>query len=102
MTNATVLVAGATGRLGREVVEELKARGHRVRALARSARRLDALRDVADELCVANALDPRSLPAALSGVDGVFSCLGASVIPMPCYGRLGFSDIDFPANKNLI
>jgi uncharacterized protein YbjT (DUF2867 family) len=102
MEQGIVLVAGATGRLGTEVVRELKSRGERVRALARSARRLEQLRALADELCVADAMNPASLPPALAGVDRVFSCLGASVIPMPQYGRETFSRIDYPANKNLI
>jgi hypothetical protein len=38
---ARVLVAGATGYLGRFVVQELKARGHHVRALARTPEKLD-------------------------------------------------------------
>lgn len=102
MGQPVVLVAGATGRLGWEMVRELKERGCRVRALGRSARRLEALGGTADELCVADALAPATLPAALKGVDRVFSCLGASVIPLPQYGRRSFSQIDYPANRNLI
>jgi uncharacterized protein YbjT (DUF2867 family) len=102
MSNPTVLVAGATGSLGREVVRALKARGERVRALGRSARRLEALRGLADEFYPADALDARSLPPALEGVDRVFSCLGASVIPMLHYGRRSFSQVDYPANRNLV
>ena len=97
-----VLVAGATGALGREVVRELKARGQRVRALGRSPRRLEPLRGLADELCVADALDPRTLPPAFEGVDRVFSCMGASVIPMPRYGRKTFTAVDYPGNQALV
>jgi uncharacterized protein YbjT (DUF2867 family) len=102
MTPRCVLVAGATGRLGREIVRELKGRGYRVRALGRSTARLEALRDVADELCVADALDPATLPAAVENVDQIVSCLGASVIPLPQYGRRAFTRLDYPANRNLI
>ncbi|HTE19715.1 MAG TPA: SDR family oxidoreductase, partial [Armatimonadota bacterium] len=102
MTKGTVLVAGATGRLGIEVVQELKARGERVRALGRSPRRLEALRGLADELCVADALNGGALGPAFMDVDRVFSCLGASVIPMPRYGRETFTQVDTPANRNLV
>src|SRR5437868_3404955 len=102
MPDSLVLVAGASGRLGLEVVRELKARGQRVRALGRSARRLEALRGLADDLCAADALRSESLAPAFEGVDRVFSCLGASVIPLPQYGRRSFSQIDTPANRNLI
>jgi len=98
----TVLVAGATGKLGLEVVGALKQRGDRVRALGRSARKLESLRGLADELYVADALDASTLPGALDGVDRVFSCLGASVIPLPCYGGKTFTQIDYPANRNLL
>jgi uncharacterized protein YbjT (DUF2867 family) len=97
-----VLVAGATGKLGYEVVRQLKSRGERVRALGRSQSRLEALGGVADDLYVADALDPSTLPGALVGVDRIFSCLGASVIPIPKYGGATFTKIDYPANRNLV
>jgi uncharacterized protein YbjT (DUF2867 family) len=102
MTPRCVLVAGATGRLGREIVSELKRRGYRVRALGHNPARLDTLRGVADELYVADALDPATLPAAMENVDQIVSCLGASVIPLPQYGRRAFTRLDYPANRNLI
>lgn len=98
----TVLVAGASGRLGCEVVGELKRRGERVRALGRDPGRMEGVRDLADEVCVVDALRPETLPAAFEGADRVFSCLGASVIPMPRYGGRTFSRVDYPANRNLI
>jgi uncharacterized protein YbjT (DUF2867 family) len=60
------------------------------------------LRGLADELFAADALDASTLAPALQGVDRVFSCLGASVIPRLGYGRRTFTEIDYPANRNLI
>jgi len=97
-----VLVAGATGRLGTEVVRELRRRGAAVRALARSARRAEPLRGLADQVCLGDALRPETLAPAFAGVDRVFSCVGASVIPLPQYGRRPFTAVDVPANRNLI
>ena len=54
-------VAGATGYLGGFVVRELKARGHFVRALARSPRKLDSLQDSLDEIAEAEVTRPESL-----------------------------------------
>jgi len=102
MSDKWVLVAGATGRLGREVVREFKARGQRVRALVRSPQRAAGLAELADEVCIADALAPATLPAAFEGVRRVFSCVGASVIPMPQYGWKTFTAVDYPANRNLI
>ncbi|MFN3652123.1 MAG: SDR family oxidoreductase [Armatimonadota bacterium] len=96
------LVAGATGRLGVEMVRELKRRGVRVRALVRTPSKAEALRQLADEVCLADSLKPETLGPALEGVDRVFSCLGASVIPMPQYGRVPFTRLDWPANRNLV
>ena len=92
-----ILVAGASGRLGREVVRELKLQGHRVRALARSPFQCEA-----DEIWAADALQAASLAGVMEGVSRVVSCLGASVIPMTQHGRRTFSQIDLPANENLI
>ena len=102
MKQDLVLVAGATGTLGREVVREFKERGERVRALVRNPARAAGLRDLADEIVVADALRPETLPDAFRGVDRIFSCLGACVIPLPQYGRTTFTRLDYPANRNLI
>jgi uncharacterized protein YbjT (DUF2867 family) len=68
-----VLVAGATGHLGRALTAELRRRGHEVRALMRDAARAPA----ADEVVVADAArDP--LGEAVAGVDVVFSALGGT------------------------
>jgi uncharacterized protein YbjT (DUF2867 family) len=97
-----VLVAGAGGRLGREVVRELCQRGRPVRALVRTARSRAALERLTPDVRRADALNLASLEPALRGVTAAFSCLGASVIPMPCYGARTFTRVDYPANRNLI
>ncbi len=96
------LVAGAAGALGREVVLSMKERGFYVRALGRDRARLEATCNVADERVVADALRPETLRGVCDGMTMVFSCVGASVIPMPQYGFATFSKVDYPANLNLI
>ena len=54
-----ILVAGATGYLGRNVVKALKDRGFWVRALGRSEAKLDSLKEFADELFIGEVTDPR-------------------------------------------
>ncbi|MEW5852202.1 MAG: SDR family oxidoreductase [Myxococcota bacterium] len=97
-----ILVAGCTGVLGRHVVKLLQARGHRVRALTRDKSRLGSLGFTPDEVHEADALDPARLTGACDGVTRVFSCLGASVQPLPRLGRATFSQVDWPANRNLV
>lgn len=97
---SVVLVAGASGALGRYVVAELRARGHRVRALSRSPERAAAAG--ADEAAVGDALRPESLAAACAGAEIVFSCLGQSVGPDPANRGPGYRAIDYVANQHLI
>ncbi len=66
-----ILVAGATGVLGRPVVRLLKARGHEVRGLARSAGNEETLRLAGAEPVRANLFDPPSLEAAARGCEAV-------------------------------
>ncbi|WP_019888197.1 NAD(P)H-binding protein [Streptomyces purpureus] len=65
----TVLVTGATGTVGRQVVAELLARGHQVRALTRDAARADFPQGV--ETVEGDLTEPDSFAAALEGVTGL-------------------------------
>lgn len=94
-----VLVAGASGQLGRHVVEELRRRGTHVRALTRHPGRLTA---PADEAARGDLLDPASLRAACDGVDAVFSCAGASMSLGSLRDRSGPMAVDFAGNRNLL
>ena len=71
-----VLVAGATGYLGRFVAREFKRRGHCVRALARSPAKLDDLRGELDEIVRAEVTRPETLSHVRDGIDVVFSSVG--------------------------
>lgn len=95
-----VLVAGATGLLGRAVAELLRGRGYRVRTLSRSPER--ARQVPADETVVGDATRPESIAAACDGVDIVFSCLGQSVGADPRNRGPGYRAIDYVGNHNLI
>ncbi|MEV4252467.1 NAD(P)H-binding protein [Spirillospora sp. NPDC049652] len=74
---ASVAVVGATGRTGRLIVERALAAGRSVTAIAR---RPEALGIEHPRLTVraADATDPASLRAALTGHDTVVSALGAT------------------------
>jgi uncharacterized protein YbjT (DUF2867 family) len=66
-----ILVTGATGTVGREVVAQLLATGHEVRAMTRNPLKVrldDRVEVVTGDF---DALD--SLASAVSGVDPVFS-----------------------------
>ncbi|MFS0723071.1 SDR family oxidoreductase [Paenibacillus sp. 1P07SE] len=102
----TVLIAGASGYLGRYVVQEFKRQGFRVRVVVRRPEALQqegpflapAIADLADEIFVGELTRPESLRGLCDGVDIVFSSVGIT------RQQEGFTyeDVDFGANMNLL
>lgn len=75
----TVAVAGATGHVGREIVQLLLARGIHVRALVRNPGKLADLEGAFPgslDLRPVQLTEARSIRGQLSGVDAVVSALG--------------------------
>ncbi|MFH0517217.1 SDR family oxidoreductase [Streptomyces sp. M41] len=68
-TTQKILVSGATGTVGRQVVAELLARGHEVRALTRNAQK--AAFPAGVEVVEGDLTEPDSLIPALEGVTGL-------------------------------
>ena len=83
---ASVLVAGATGYLGRYVVAELHRRGHLVRAVVRDRDRArregpwgsPSLDGLVDEWALGNVTDPRFTRDLAADVEYVVSALGVT------------------------
>lgn len=78
----TIAVTGATGGLGRLVVDELIAREvppSEIVAIARSADKAADLADRGVEVRIADYDDPATLPAALAGVDRLLLVSGNEV-----------------------
>ena len=72
----TVLVVGATGSIGRLVVEEVVKNGHAVRALARDPRKARRLLPGA-EVVAGDLTDPHTLTAAAAGVNAIIFTHGS-------------------------
>ena len=68
----TVLVTGATGNVGSQLVRELAARGTPARAFARDSAKAERLLGAQAEIALGSFDDPASLRAAMRGVDAVF------------------------------
>ena len=66
-----ILVTGATGTVGREVVLQLVAAGERVRAMTRDPKKADF--DPKVEVVAGDLGDPGTLDGAVAGVDRVFA-----------------------------
>ncbi|NOZ28978.1 MAG: NAD-dependent epimerase/dehydratase family protein [Chloroflexi bacterium] len=73
-----VLVTGATGFVGANLVAELTARGYTVRILRRATSRLDALEGLPYEEVVGDILDEDSLRRAMQDCTWVFHAAGAA------------------------
>jgi nucleoside-diphosphate-sugar epimerase len=61
-----VLVAGATGAIGRQLVPKLVANGHEVVGMTRSEAKADEVRALGARPAVADALDPEQVAAAVA------------------------------------
>ena len=74
-----VLVAGATGGTGQEVVEQAIQKGFRVRALVRDEAKARTLFDDRVQYVVGDVRKPRSLKRTMKGVNQVICTLGSNV-----------------------
>ncbi len=95
----TILVAGATGSTGREILRLARSRVDTVRALTRSPDAATALRTAgADEVFVGDLLAPDGLTTALADVDAVLSAVGTA----PTALRSGPPFVDGAGNRTLV
>ena len=95
-----VLVAGASGRLGRHVLRELAGRGRATRSLVRDPARVEG--EGATEVFAGDARKSESLRGACEGVGSVVSALGASLALGLTPKRATFREVDLLANLNLL
>ena len=93
-----VLVAGATGKTGVLVVQQLKAKGYPVRAFVRNAQKAADRLGPDVEAVVGDLRDPASIAATLDGVDVVVNAAGSGV-PAPDDNMP--EHVDFEGARNL-
>jgi uncharacterized protein YbjT (DUF2867 family) len=72
----TVLVVGATGSIGRLVVEVALRQGHAVRALVRTPEKARELPRKA-QVALGDVTHPDTLPGAVDGVNAIVFTLGS-------------------------
>jgi uncharacterized protein YbjT (DUF2867 family) len=93
-----VLVAGATGYLGRFMVLECNKQGYFVRVLTRNAKKLDDLKEHIDDVVESEITNPDSLAGICQGIDIVISSIGITRQKE----NLTYMDVDYQANSNLL
>ncbi|RMF95874.1 MAG: SDR family oxidoreductase [Candidatus Schekmanbacteria bacterium] len=95
-----VLVAGATGYLGSNVVRECKRRGYWVRALARNPEKLEkiGIKELCDDIFVGEATKDETLEGLCDGIDVVFSSIGFMTFDK----KPLIWDVDYGANMNIV
>ncbi|HJP84836.1 MAG TPA: NmrA family NAD(P)-binding protein [Gemmatimonadaceae bacterium] len=97
-----ILVAGATGVLGTEIVRRLTARGNQVRALTRTTsapEKVERLKRFGAQIMQGDVRDPRSLIAACAGVNAVISTVTTILTSQ---AGDSFEATDGEGNKSLI
>ena len=93
-----VLVAGATGYLGRYLVKALNTQGHQVHVIARSPARLADLKNHIGKIIKAEITQPDTLKGICHDTDVVISSIGITRQK----DGLMYMDVDYQANKNLL
>jgi uncharacterized protein YbjT (DUF2867 family) len=92
----TVLVVGATGSIGRLVVEEAVRKGHAVRALVRDPRKGRRL-DSNVEVVIGDLTRPETLAPAVDDVDAIVFTHGSDG-----GGKAGAENVDYGGVRNVL
>ena len=93
-----ILVVGATGSLGRQVVKKLLAQGETVRAMTRDRSKADDLKARGAQIVLGDLRDPESLEFAIRGTKGVVAAAHA----MLGRGSSSSAAIDDKGHRDLI
>jgi len=96
MTQGLIALTGATGFVGRYVVEELVRQNIPVRVLVRSQTKADWLDGV--EVCTGSLEEPKALAALVEGAETIIHCAGA----IKAKNLNQFNEINVVAMKRLI
>ena len=92
-----VLVVGATGTLGRQIVRHAIDQGHQVRCLVRSQRKAAFLKEWGAELVGGTLRDKNTIIAALEGMDAVIDAATARATD-----SASIKQVDWDGKVNLI
>jgi len=95
-----VLIVGATGYLGKYLIQECKQQGYWVRALARNVSKLGPVKDCVDDVFVGEATKPETLHGLCDTIDIIISALG--VASSAGKETTPLDDIDYGGNSSIV
>lgn len=93
-----ILIAGATGYLGKHLIAELQERQLPFQAIARNPQKLEHFQLPAEALIRAEVTQPVTLRGQLAGIDTLISTVGITRQK----DGLTYMDVDYQANLNLL
>jgi uncharacterized protein YbjT (DUF2867 family) len=93
-----ILIAGATGYLGKHLIAELQERQLPFQAIARNPQKLEHFQLPAEALIRAEVTQPATLRGQLTGIDTLISTVGITRQK----DGLTYMDVDYQANLNLL
>lgn len=96
-----ILVVGATGRVGSQVVRQLRERGRPVRALCRNEAKAKALRDAGVDITVGDLGNRQAITTACQGADTVISTM-TSLNPRALKAEYQPEIIEGDGHRNLL
>jgi len=93
-----ILIAGAGGILGRELVRQALTRGDRVAALVLRKDELRTIKHAHLRIIEADVMKPDQLTSVCKGLEQVISCIGITRLK----GHLTHEKVDYQGNLNLL
>jgi nucleoside-diphosphate-sugar epimerase len=94
----TVLVTGGDGFIGSFLVEELVARGNKVRCLVLEGKPLQHLRPGLAEICYGDICRPETLEDAVKGVESIYHLAGVKT----AWDDATYFRVNYEGTKNLL
>lgn len=98
MKNRKILLAGATGYLGKHILKVLDKNKEQTRVLARNTKKLEAFSESHIDIKIAEVTKPETLINICNDIDIVISTIGITRQK----DGLTYMDVDYKANKNLL
>ncbi len=92
-----IIVVGATGTLGRQIVRCALDEGHQVRCLVRSKRKATFLQEWGAQLWGGDLCDAQTLPSALEGMEAIIDAASARATD-----SMSIRQVDWQGKVNLI